>query len=393
MVTEGPLTAAQIYDQITGGEGVGSLADAQDNAGYLTTSMVERAQRISALRAKTASGWQGGAGQSAADATLPLVQAAADDAVHLKNAQTAVGAQMDAFGTAKNSVKPVSPQPPEITSADLLHALSARGIQPYKTKIAGWQADSQANIDAFSAYHSASSTNGEQMPAQYAQLSDSGAPVSMTTPGSDTHSKTAGPTDTGEWARNPRQPQVPVQQIRQQPGQDQNQNQTPSQNHYQNQSQNQVQQPGTSNPDNTHANSYVPNPVVPPAAAQGGYQFGPTGQAGGNNAFGGGGYTSGFGPGTGGYGSGTSTGTGPGTGTGSGSGYRPGAGPGTGPGTGMRGPGAGTGARMPEERLPGGSTARGAAGARGPTACPWAPRRRAWRQRGRQRKESRRLSA
>src|SRR5207302_9507762 len=66
---------------------------------------------------------------------------------------------------------------------------------------------------------------------------------------------------------------------------------------------------------------------------------------------------------------------GPGGETGTGSGYRPGTGtgpgyrPGTGPGTGMRGPGANTGARMPEERLPGGAT-RGAAGARGGNGMP-----------------------
>ncbi|MEV6642006.1 hypothetical protein [Amycolatopsis sp. NPDC051371] len=372
MVTEGPLTAAQIYEQITGGEGLGSLSDAQVSASQLTSRMVERAQRISSLRAKTMSGWQGSAGQSAADATLPLVQAAADDAVHLKTAQTAVGAQMDAFGTAKNSVKPVAPQPPELTSADLLRALDGDGFGSYNTKVAGWQADSQANIDAFSAYHSASGTNGKQMPAQYAQLADSGAPIGMTGPRDDADRK-AGPSDTGEWARNPRQPQVPAQQNRQtvQPGQSQVQNQFTEQNQNQTQnqvqSQNQVHQPGTNDRDNTHANSYVT-----PPAAQGGYQFGPTGQSGGNlggnNTYapfgpGTGGYTSGgFGPG--GYGSGTNTGTGTGTG------YRPGPGPGSTPGTGMRTPGANTGARMPEERLPGGTAARGAAGARGANGMP-----------------------
>ncbi|GLY41124.1 hypothetical protein Amsp01_071470 [Amycolatopsis sp. NBRC 101858] len=363
------MTAAEIFQQITGGEGTGSLADAHDSATQLTTRMVERAQRISSLRAETMSGWQGGAGNSAADATLPLVQAAADDAVHLETARTAVGAQMDAFGTAKNSVKPVAPQPPEITPVDVLHAINGDGLGSYTTKVAGWQADSQANIDAFSAYHSASGTNGGQMPAQYAQLAGSGAPVGMTTSRDDAGRK-AGPTDTGEWARKP---QVPAQQSRQtvQPGQSQVQNQNQTQNQFQNQNQvqNQVQQP--SNPDSTHANSYVPKPVMPPAA-QGEYQFGPTGQFGGEsggNAFGPGtgGYSGGgFGPGTGGYG------TNPGTGTG----YRPGTGTGTGAGTGsgatpgstMRSPGVSTGSRMPEERL-GGAT-RGTPGARGANGMP-----------------------
>jgi hypothetical protein len=378
MVTEGPLTAAQIYEQVTGGKGTQSLSAAHDSATQLTSRMVERAQRINALRTKTMAGWQGQAGDSASDATLPLVQAATDDAVHLENARTAVGAQMHAFGTVKNSVKPVAPQPPEITSDDLLHALSGQGFGSYNTKVAGWQADSQGNIDAFRAYHSASSTYGGQMPAQYAQLSDSGSPISMTTPGDGTHGKNTGTTDTGQWARNPRQPQVPVQQTRR-PGQ----SPTQSQNQYQYQNQNQTS-------DATHANSYVPQPVMPPAA-QGGYEFGPTGNSfGGNNGYGTGGYHGGgFGPGTGGYGTGGNTGgystgyrpgsgpgTGTGTGTGTGSGYRrpgPGAGTGSGyrPETGARGPGASTGARLPEERLPGGAAARGGApGARGANGMP-----------------------
>lgn len=373
MVTEGPLTAAQIYEQITGGEGVASLADAQDGAGHLTSRMVERAQQISALRAKTLSGWQGRAGEAAADATLPLVRAAADDAVHLKTAQTAVGSQMDAFGTAKNSVKPVAPEPPQITARDILHIFTGDGTGSYASKVAGWQSDSQANIEAFGAYHSASTTNGVQMPAQYAQLADSGAPVSMTSPRDSTPNKPAGPTDTGQWARNPKQPQVPAQQNRQtvQPGQRPGQDQYTYQT--QNQFQNQVQQPGTkttntTNTDNTHANSYVPKPVPPPAA-QGGYQFGPTGQPVSNlgdpYSFGpgGSGYTGGFG--NGGYGSNTGyrTGTGATPGT-------PGL-PGTGanPGTGQRGPGANTGSRLPEERLNSGPT-RGAAGARGANGMP-----------------------
>jgi hypothetical protein len=345
--------------------------------------MVERAQRISALRAKTMSGWQGGAGEAAADATRPLIQAAADDAVHLRNAQAAVGAQMDAFGTAKNSVKPVAAQPPALGVDDVLHAIRDRGWSSYNTKVAGWQADSQANIDAFSAYHSASTANGGQMPAQYAQLADSGAPVSLST--SD---RAPGPTDTGEWTRNPRQTQVPAQDRQTlRPGQSQNQNQN------QNTQQNRPSQPNqgrpenpkpstststntntTSNPNqNTHANSYVPKPVMP--AAQGGYEFGPTGQPLGNLSGSGTNWSGGFGPYPGGgYQPGTGT---PGTATGpnqpgmrgpgSGPGSSPGNGTGSGPGNGPR---SGTGARLPEERLPGTNPARGAAGARGANGLP-----------------------
>ncbi|MDQ7810444.1 hypothetical protein Q5425_42540 [Amycolatopsis sp. A133] len=371
MVTEMPLTAAQIYEQVTGGNGSDSLAGAQEGAIDLTNRMVERAQRISALRAKTMSGWRGDAGDSAADATLPLVHAAADDAVHLKNAQTAVGAQMDAFGTAKHSVKPVAPQPPELGTDDVLNVITGKGWDSYHTKVAGWQADSQANIDAFSAYHSASTANGGQMPARYAQLADSGAPGSLTDPAAadrtDQTDRTVDwktqSTDTGEWTRNPRQTQVPSQDRQTvRPGQTQVTNPVTDQRRTQGTSQDPAQnhvRPGSTNPDTTHANSYLPKP-----AAQGGYEFGPTGQPVSNLPGSGTNWPGGFGPGTGpyaggGYPTGTNPGTGPGTGTGTGSKPNP---------PGPRAPGSSTGARLPEERLP--NPARGSAGPRGANGLP-----------------------
>jgi hypothetical protein len=285
---------------------------------------------------------------------------------------------MDAFGTAKNSVKPVAAQPPELGAEDVLRAISDNGWGSYNAKVAGWQADSQANIDAFSAYHSASTANGGQMPAQYAQLADSGAPVSM-------RERTAEPSDTGEWTRNPRQTEVPAQDRQTvRPGQTQvtgqNREQATTQPDQQNRpdQQNQTTNTGATNTwhtntDNTHANSYVPKPVMP--AAQGGYEFGPTGQPVSNLTGTGTNWPGGFGPGTGPYGGGYQPGPGtPGASTGTG---RPGTGPRTpGSGTpganqpGMRTPGSSTGARFPEERLPGANPARGSAGPRGANGLP-----------------------
>ncbi len=286
---------------------------------------------------------------------------------------------MDAFGTAKNSVKPVAAQPPELDKNDVVNVITGKGWDSYNTKVAGWQADSQANIDAFSAYHAASTDNGGQMPAQYAQLAGSGAPVSMTT---DDDKKT-GSTDTGEWTRNPRDTQIPTQDrqiVR--PGQTQvedkqNQKQTTNQQyqrHQQNQQEQQIR-PGTTDPGNTHADSYVPKPVLP--AAQGGYEFGPTGQPVSNLTGTGTGtnWAGGFGPGTGPY-SGGGYQAGPGT-PGSSTGSRPGPGngpnqPGTRPSPGsgpnQPGPGNSTGTRLPEERFP--TSARGSAGPRGANGFP-----------------------
>jgi hypothetical protein len=292
---------------------------------------------------------------------------------------------MDAFGTAKHSVKPVPTQPPELGIDDVRNVLAGRGWDSYTSKVAGWQADSQGNIDAFSAYHSASTDNGGRMPAQYAQLADSGAAVSMTD-----HAK-PGPTDTGEWARDTRVPAQDrqtvqdhvttqgTQQDTNQPGQ--TANRPPSQGRGQVPAPFQPPTP-VSHADSTHANSYVP-----PPAAQGGYVFGPTGGTGsgwsGNASFSGD-----FGPGTGGgYFTGTGIGAGPetdarpgsGSGTGAGPGTETGPGPGTGRGTGnrpgvtppgTRTPGSSTGARFPEERLPGANPARPTAGSRGTNVAP-----------------------
>ncbi|MEQ0563140.1 hypothetical protein ABJI51_29035 [Amycolatopsis sp. NEAU-NG30] len=103
-VAEGPLTAAQIYEQLTGGEGTQSLIDAHDSTDQLGKRLAERAEPISAPAVKTTNGWQGSAGNVAADATVPLVTASVD-VVHLKNAQNAVEAQITAFGTAKTCAR------------------------------------------------------------------------------------------------------------------------------------------------------------------------------------------------------------------------------------------------------------------------------------------------
>ena len=363
MVDEGPLTAAQIYEQITGGEGTRSLSDAQQAAVELTKRLAERGKQVYALTQKTQAGWTGAAGDAAARATLPLVQASADDAAHLARAQTAVNDQMDAFGTVKNSVKPVPDQPPELNSDDLRNVLTGQGWGSYNTKVTNWQADSQANIDAFSSYHTASTQNGTQMPTEYAQLTDSEAPISMAladggdpkSPGApvERHPGTGGPQSgfppggAAEWNRGPGSGAPgPGQPGPGTPGPGQPGGGYPG------------QPGGAPGSDETKANSYVPKPVMPPAASTG-YQFGPTGEpisnlgnSGGNSGFGPYGSSGGFGPGTGGYGSS--------------GGYR-----GGGVNEPGRGAGPGSGAQTHGERMPGGRGGMGgAAGARGANGMP-----------------------
>jgi hypothetical protein len=350
MVAEGPLTASQIYEQITGGEGIGSLSDAQRAAVNLIERQVERTQRIVLLSQKTAGGWQGEAGDAAVDATKPLVEASADDARHLIRAQGAISTQMDAFGTAKNSVKPVPPEQPAPTAEDVMGILE--GKSGYWDKINGYQADSQHNIDTFASYHSASTTNGGELPIQYAQLTDPGGTVAMddggaSRPPAKGFGDDSGGRDPGIGERGANGPGTggpgavgPL------PGQG-------------------GPQPSTGFPqpnDDTRANSYTPKPVNPVMAPAANLDFGPTGKPI-NTVNTPGTYPPGmapFGPGTGG-GQGPNSGPG-GRMPGGPGGYRGGVPGGAAqPGMGM---GRGTGAGMPGEAM-GGRGAPGTAGAAG----------------------------
>ncbi|EME60375.1 PPE domain-containing protein [Amycolatopsis decaplanina] len=362
-MTAGPLTAAQIYEQVTGGEGTGSLSEAQVRAFNLTQRHHERAQKLTALTQKTMAGWQGGASDAAADATKPVVEAAYDDAMHLAVAQSAISAQMDAFGMAKNSVKPVPPNPPEPTALDVLNQLT--GKPSYAEKAKGYQADSQHNIDTFATYHSASTSNGDELPAQYAQLTDPGGSVTLDEGGAGKPTaKGFGGSDgrdpgIGEPYRGPSGPGGPsapapggAAESGPQPGQPQPGQSYPG-----------THQPGVQQPDDgTRANSYTPpqtTPVVPPAAN---LDFGPTGKPGPTYN-----QPGTFPPGYGPFGPGASGPGVPGTGAKSpgvpGGGFRGGV-PGVPGGAGQPGMGGRSGAGMPGEGV-GGRGAAGTAGATG----------------------------
>ncbi|RJQ79102.1 hypothetical protein [Amycolatopsis panacis] len=124
-------------------------------------------------------GFKGAASDEAvSNACVPLMQASMDDSVHLEVARTAANDQMAAFQTAKNSVKPVSAQQPELTGKDIMNTLTGWG-ESYATKVGNWKADSQHNVEVYAGYHGSSGTNSGRVPEQYAQLTDGGAPVSL----------------------------------------------------------------------------------------------------------------------------------------------------------------------------------------------------------------------
>ncbi|MYW94773.1 MULTISPECIES: PPE domain-containing protein [Amycolatopsis] len=178
MVAERCLTAAEIYEQVTGGPGAESLGAAHSVADKLSQRLADRAARVLALRDKVSSGWQGSSGEEAANACGPLAMAAADDSAHLSIARGSVNDQMSAFQTAKNSVKRVPAQQPEMTGGDLINVLHGNG-DTYSARLSQWHADAQHNVQVFGGYSSTSGTNSSRVPTRYSQLADTGAEISL----------------------------------------------------------------------------------------------------------------------------------------------------------------------------------------------------------------------
>ncbi|AXB46575.1 hypothetical protein [Amycolatopsis albispora] len=179
MVEEGSLTASQIYEQINGGLGTGYLEAAQNAVNVLRTNLMLSAQMVGELAAQIQDGWTGEAGNTAANAAAPLAKASIQDADLLSDADQAVANQGSAFGTVKNSVVPVPPNKPELTSADVVEAITTGNWNTYNHKLGEWQAKTQQNIDAFAGYHATSMDNGDTMPNSFTPLVDPGAPISL----------------------------------------------------------------------------------------------------------------------------------------------------------------------------------------------------------------------
>ncbi|UKD52061.1 hypothetical protein L3Q65_29580 [Amycolatopsis sp. FU40] len=170
------LTPAEIYEQVTGGQGAESLGETRKTAEDLSQRLVERIDEIAALAEKVRAGWHGVTAEESASATAPLMAASAAISANLGFARTAADGQVSAFHAVKNTVKPIGDRP-EISMQDVYDLL--HGKPGYFGKLHQWQADAQHNIDAYTGYHSATGTNSDRIPAHYAELSDTGASIGL----------------------------------------------------------------------------------------------------------------------------------------------------------------------------------------------------------------------
>ncbi|GAB3479724.1 PPE domain-containing protein [Amycolatopsis cihanbeyliensis] len=369
----GKLSAAEIYRQINGGPGPEALSVAQQSAAELKVRLQDRRDQVADLGLEVQEGWKGEAGSAAANAAAPLADASQQDSARVGVADNAVANQIESFRRAQNSVVPVSDKPPEMTATGLFDSMSIGDMGRYAAEVGQWQAESEANVQAFTAYHQASTSNGQTMPSAFAPLTDAGAPISMAD-GSGGAKDAGGPGGSkvtpppvvgGSVGASGGRPGVESGGgggYRPPPGPEgtggtgDRSGSTPGPQRV---PAAQYTGPGT---DSTTTSSWNPSSTSETTPRQGGQQFGPGGRpfGGTSTGTGPGGGGSGFGPiGTG---SGGGSGFGPGTG-----GHRGGGGVGSGPGGAGR-TGGGPGAGRFSGALPGeGGAARGGTGVPGST--------------------------
>ncbi|MFF0148932.1 hypothetical protein ATK36_2181 [Amycolatopsis sulphurea] len=105
MEAERCLTAAEIYQQLTGGAGPESLGSTQRAALRLSERLKGVAERVADLAQYQRGAWHGeSANEASANSCTPLMRAAMDDSLHLGIAQGAADDQLSAFQNAKRLI-------------------------------------------------------------------------------------------------------------------------------------------------------------------------------------------------------------------------------------------------------------------------------------------------
>ncbi|WP_133903966.1 hypothetical protein [Actinophytocola oryzae] len=170
------MTPAEIYRQLTEGEGTWSLRNEHDETGGEQSKEAERADLIRSLANTIRTGWHGEASAGAYGAAMPLAERALENADKLGHAQDLLYRQIDSFNRAVNSVRPISdpPQP----SLDEKFPFDV----DHDEAVARYQDDAQNNLAVFRAYDGASHYNETNLPQEYHTSDRSGGDVSVNGP-------------------------------------------------------------------------------------------------------------------------------------------------------------------------------------------------------------------
>ena len=153
------IDARQIYLQITGGPGPGSLQDGATAANRLQSVHSNRAGQIAALNQDMDDAWQGGSGRAAQAGAHPLETWLNDSSQNLGTSSTYIGQQAQDFSVVAQKVQPLPDNPPSMGFMDHINPWSDKD-----SEIDDYNRKGQQNVDAFNAYYQASSQNAAGMP-------------------------------------------------------------------------------------------------------------------------------------------------------------------------------------------------------------------------------------
>lgn len=140
-----PLSATEIYEQVHAGPGTSRLSGAQQAAVELRDQLEDCSDEVRALTTRMREGWQGEASSAAAGAATPLADASRHDAELLAVADRAIGDQISAFDNVRNTVVPVPPDPPEMTSQDMFDTFSS-GLAVHTRNLIDYQTTNSARV-------------------------------------------------------------------------------------------------------------------------------------------------------------------------------------------------------------------------------------------------------
>ena len=154
------LDAYQIYEQLHAGDNGSSLMTGRNSASMLKNSFSERIAEMDALAARMDEAWQGDSAEAAKAGAHPLKQWLEDSQIKLHESDNTMASQLDAFNTVLSRVQPVPADPPK---SNFLN-----DITPWETDtdraIKQYNEMAQANVEAYNAYYTASSSNARSLP-------------------------------------------------------------------------------------------------------------------------------------------------------------------------------------------------------------------------------------
>ncbi|MPZ84082.1 MAG: hypothetical protein GEV28_28280 [Actinophytocola sp.] len=174
------MSGQDIYDNFQQGAGADGISSSAAMVNQLSERHQDRAERLTVLKARMESAWQGAAAGAAQRGLGPLVTEHDLSGHALHTARDLTSRQAGSFGDAKNQVVPVPPAPGEV---DPLVVLTNPGTAAtYLQQVAAHSQAAQHNVDVMNGYTGASQYNTDGQPASYGDVVDDQAGITIGSP-------------------------------------------------------------------------------------------------------------------------------------------------------------------------------------------------------------------